>query len=69
LALATSWKRAGKTAWPGPGDGDDAVLERLPQRLEHRALELRELVEKENASVGERFSPDENFARTFARLS
>jgi hypothetical protein len=54
LALATSWKRAGRTARPGPGDGDDAVLERLPQRLEHRALELRELVEKENALVGQR---------------
>jgi hypothetical protein len=39
LALATSWKRAGKTARPGPGEGDDAVLERLPQRLEHRALD------------------------------
>src|SRR6185436_11018913 len=32
---------------------DDAVLEWLAQRLEHRARELRKLVEKKHASMGE----------------
>ena len=36
-----------------PGDGHDTILERLAQRLEHRARELRQLVEKENAAVCE----------------
>ena len=34
-------------------DRDDAVLERLAQRLEHRARELRQLVEEKHASMGE----------------
>src|SRR3990172_3673930 len=33
------------------GDGHDAVFERLSQRLEHRAGEFRELVEKEHAAM------------------
>src|SRR5439155_24689257 len=38
-------------------DRDDTVLERLPERLEHRSRELGELVEKENTAMGEaRFS-------------
>ena len=36
-----------------PGDRDDTVLERLPQRLEHRPRELRQLVEQEDAAVRE----------------
>ena len=35
------------------GDRDRAVLERLTQRLECRSLELRQLVEKQHAAVGE----------------
>ena len=39
---------------PGhPHDGDDAVLERLPQRLEHGPRELRELVEEQHAEMRE----------------
>jgi hypothetical protein len=34
-----------------PGNGNDTVLERLAQRLEHRAGEFRELVEKEHAAM------------------
>ena len=34
-------------------DRDDAVLERLPQRLERRPLELRQLVEQQDAVVRE----------------
>ena len=34
-------------------DGDDAVFEGLPERLEGAATELRELVEKEHAVVGQ----------------
>ena len=38
-------------------DRDDTVLERLPERLENRARELRELVEQEHSAVGKaRFS-------------
>src|SRR4029079_6640053 len=37
----------------GPGNADHAVLERLAQRLEGWAHELRELVEEQHASVGE----------------
>ena len=36
------------------GDRDDAVLERLPERLEDGARELRQLVEEEHAVMGER---------------
>ena len=36
-----------------PGDRDDAVLDRLPERLEHGSRELGELVEKQHASVCE----------------
>jgi hypothetical protein len=35
------------------GDRDDSVLERLPQRLEHGAWELCELVEQENTAMCE----------------
>ena len=35
-------------------DGDDAVLERLSQGLQDEPRELRQLIEKENAVVGER---------------
>ena len=39
---------------PGrPGDADDAVLERLAQRLERRPHELGQLVQEENATVRE----------------
>src|SRR5581483_2940288 len=37
----------------GAGDADDAVLDRLAERLERLAVELRELVEEEDAAVGE----------------
>ena len=36
------------------GDCDPPVLERLPQRLERRPVELRELIEKEDAAMRER---------------
>ena len=36
-----------------PCDRDDAVLERLAERLERRALELRQLVQEQDASVRE----------------
>ena len=52
--VATSWKRAGKTRPPDDArDGDDAVLERLAERLERRPLELGQLVEQQDAAVGE----------------
>ena len=52
--VATSWNRAGKSAWPcTPCDRDDAVLERLPKRLERGPLELGQLVEKQDAVMGE----------------
>ena len=52
--VATSWKRAGKSACPcDAGDRDDAVLERLAQRLERRPLELRQLVEEQDAAMRE----------------
>ena len=35
-------------------DGDDTVLERLPQRLEHRARELGQLVEQQDAAMRKR---------------
>ena len=35
----------------GAGDRDVAVLQRLPQHLEHVALELRQLIEEEHAVV------------------
>ena len=38
-------------------DGDDAVLERLPERLEHRARELRKLVEQQDTAMGEAHLP------------
>ena len=34
-----------------PGDRDDAVLERLPQRLEHGSRKLGQLVEEQDAAV------------------
>ena len=36
-----------------PGDRDDAVLERLAQRLEHGPRELGQLVHQQHAAVGE----------------
>ena len=38
----------------GAGDRDDAVLERLPERLEDGARELGQLVEQQHAAVRER---------------
>ena len=32
-----------------PGDGDEAVLQRLAQRLQHVAAVLRQLVQKQHA--------------------
>jgi len=46
----------------GAGDGHAAGLERLPQRLEGSAVELRQLVEKQHALMGQR-----NLARPGAR--
>ena len=39
---------------PGAGDRDPPLLERLAERLEHVAVELRELVEEQHPVVGER---------------
>ncbi len=53
--VPTSWKRAGKSAVPADArDGDHAVLERLPERLEHRARELGQLVEQQDPAMRER---------------
>ena len=38
----------------GPGDRHPPFLERLPERLEHVAIELGQLVEEEDALVGQR---------------
>ena len=38
----------------GAGDGDAAKLERLAQRFEHAAVELRQLVQEQHALVRER---------------
>ena len=47
-------KRAGKTTRPAARETDDeAVLERLAQRLERRPLELGELVEEQHAAMRE----------------
>ncbi len=45
----------GREARPAPNAGDRhlAVLERLPQRLEQRPGELRQLVEQQHAAMGE----------------
>lgn len=43
FVVAKSWKRAGKSACPRPGDRKDLVLERLAECLEHRPLELEQL--------------------------
>ena len=52
---ATSMKRVGKTIdLLAADDRHVAVLERLAQRLEARARELRELVEEQHAAVRER---------------
>src|SRR5262245_26262182 len=37
-----------------PGYQDDAVLEWLPKGLQHRTRELRQLVQEEDAAVGQR---------------
>ena len=52
---AASMKRAGKVRrHGGAGDGDDAVFERLAEDFEDVAGELGQLVEEEQAVVGER---------------
>ena len=51
--VATSRKRAGKSARPPTRNGDDPVFERLPQRFEHRAGELGQLVEQQDTAVRE----------------
>ena len=52
FVAATSWKRAGSVTQPEAATiVDPTVLERLPQRLEHVARELRELVEEQHAVV------------------
>src|SRR5262249_12323869 len=38
----------------GTGDAHDAFLQRLPQRLEHAGVELRDLVEEQRAAMRER---------------
>src|SRR3989442_13354240 len=38
----------------GAGDHDLAVLDRRPERLESRPLELRQLVQEQDAAMGER---------------
>ena len=45
-------RREGEGAF-GPGDRHGAVLERLPQRLEHRARKFRQLVEEQDAPMRE----------------
>ena len=47
-----------------PGDADVSGFERLPQRIEHRPLELGQLVEEQHAEVGEA-----NLARTDAQAA
>jgi hypothetical protein len=44
--------RVGETQG-GPAQRDDAVFQRLAEHLEHVPTELGELVEKEDAPVGE----------------
>ena len=52
--VATSWKRAGKSAMPwARAMLTIAVLERLAQRLERRPHELGQLVEQQDAAVRE----------------
>ena len=54
FVAATSMKRVGKIARAlAAHDRDAAVLERLAQRLERGARELRELVEEQDAVVGQ----------------
>jgi hypothetical protein len=48
----------------GPGQGHEAVLQRLAQRLEGVPAELRELVEEEDAVVGEAHFPGTRDAPT-----
>ena len=63
--VPTSWNRAGKSACPPTrATLDDAVLEWLPERLQHRARELGQLVQEEHAEVRER-----DLARTRARAA
>ena len=51
--MPTRTNRAGKTAWPATrATAIDAVLERLAQGLEHRPVELGELVEQQHAVMG-----------------
>ena len=50
MIVPINWNRAGNRAWPLiRANRDDAVLERLPERLEHRSLELRKLVEEKHS--------------------
>ena len=52
---ATSWKRAGiGDMGVGAGHGHAAALQRLAQRLQRGAMELRQLVEEQHAVMGER---------------
>lgn len=41
----------------GPRDADGAGLQRLAQRIEHRALELRQFIQEQHAQVGETHLP------------
>ena len=51
---ATSWNRAGNVSRPaGPDDRDATVLERLAQRLQDVPVELRQLVEEQDAVIRE----------------
>src|SRR5258708_18596295 len=59
--------RQSKAGWESdrrqrPRDGDEAILHRLTQRLQHAAWKLEELVEKQHAVVCETY-----FARTRSR--
>ena len=50
----TSMNRAGKYRRPpGPADPDHALLERLPEGVEHDGGELPHLVEEQDAAVGQ----------------
>ena len=57
LVAATSMKRDGKTSALAPDDRHASVLQRLAERLDRRALELRELVHEQDPAVGERGLP------------
>ena len=54
---ATSWKRAGSGFGEGPRQGDLAGLHRLSQHLQAVAVEFRQLVQEQDAAVGEGYLP------------